>query len=325
MSSHQPLRDNKTCQNCGNTVEFRFCSNCGQENTDSRQTFGHLIRHFFEDITHYEGKFWKTLKYLLFKPSFLTKEYLSGKRMKYVPPVRLYIFISFITFFLPYIIPGFSGIDKEKIIQNERMLRDSVISTTFHFTNNDNGLSLSIPNNIRTKAQVDSLLAEGLNGYDKYDAWFDYRFVKMQKYTPTELGDRFKESFGKSFPKALFIYMPLFALVLSLFHRNKKWFYFDHAIFTIHYFSFLLLVFTFYQLFISTQYIAPDFLEPFFLIVIFTLLLSYPVYFIIGHKKMYEEGWIKSTIKSLFIYTINLFLFAVVMACLTFWAVMSIH
>lgn len=47
-------------------------------------------------------------------------------------------------------------------------------------------------------------------------------------------------TFFHSLPKALFLYLPLFALTLWLFHSKKKFWYFDHGVFTLHYFSFLL-------------------------------------------------------------------------------------
>ena len=100
------VRADKTCLNCNYVVENRFCGNCGQENIDTRKTFHHLFIHFFEDLTHYENSFWKTIRNLLFKPASLSKEYLSGKRMSYLAPVRLYIFISFVTFFLIAVIPS---------------------------------------------------------------------------------------------------------------------------------------------------------------------------------------------------------------------------
>ncbi|MBC8644939.1 DUF3667 domain-containing protein [Flavobacterium lindanitolerans] len=103
---HQKLRENKTCLNCNYVVENKFCPNCGQENTETRQSFHYLFTHFIEDLTHYDGSFWKTIKGLLFKPGYLTKTYLEGKRKKFVPPVKLYIFISFVTFFLPTLLPA---------------------------------------------------------------------------------------------------------------------------------------------------------------------------------------------------------------------------
>jgi hypothetical protein len=59
---------------------------------------GHLVNHFFSDITHYDSKFFVTIRDLLFKPGFLTKEYLAGRRMSYLNPVRMYVFISAIFF-----------------------------------------------------------------------------------------------------------------------------------------------------------------------------------------------------------------------------------
>jgi hypothetical protein len=103
--SKRKLRLDKTCLNCNYVVEKKFCPNCGQENTETRKTFHHLFVHFFEDLTHYENSFWKTIKNLMFKPGALTKEYLSGKRLSYLAPIRLYIFVSFITFFLIAILP----------------------------------------------------------------------------------------------------------------------------------------------------------------------------------------------------------------------------
>lgn len=103
--SKSTIRKDKTCLNCRHVVDQKFCPNCGQENTDTRKTFHHLFIHFFEDLTHYENAFWKTIRNLLFRPAALTKEYLSGKRLSYLAPVRLYIFISFVTFLLITLFP----------------------------------------------------------------------------------------------------------------------------------------------------------------------------------------------------------------------------
>jgi hypothetical protein len=327
MSSHQKLRNDTTCLNCGSEVEGRFCGNCGQENSESRQTFGHLIQHFFEDITHYEGKFWKTMKYLLFKPAFLTKEYLKGKRMSYVPPVRLYIFISFVTFFLPYILPDYQASNEHPSSIEQEENRDSILTSSFHFSNDTEGFKLVIPNIYKTKAEIDSaLIMKTSSTYDEFDAWFDYRFVKMQKYTPLELGDKFKESFSKSLPKALFVYMPLFALVLALFQRKKRWFYFDHALFTIHYFSFLLLFLSLLNVLNLSRFLMPTFaIETYDKISFLMILIVFPGYLFLAFKHFYEESWKSSVLKFLGVTILNLILFTLVLAALVFWAVMSIN
>src|SRR5690606_19033108 len=90
----------KTCLNCGHRVEEQYCPNCGQENIEVKQPFHYLFANFFENFTSYDSQFWKTIGNLLFSPGTLTKEYIQGKRKQYVPPAKLYIFISFLTFFI---------------------------------------------------------------------------------------------------------------------------------------------------------------------------------------------------------------------------------
>jgi hypothetical protein len=94
----QHLRHDKTCLNCGTIVQERSCSHCGQENKEPKETFGHLMSHFFEDLTHYDSKFLTTIKDLVFKPGFLTRQYNAGKRVAYLNPIRMYFFISALFF-----------------------------------------------------------------------------------------------------------------------------------------------------------------------------------------------------------------------------------
>ena len=100
--SHGEERKEKNCLNCNARVFGRYCHVCGQENIEPRETAWHLVVHFFNDITHFEGKFSKAIRYLLFRPGFLPAEYARGRRMSYMNPVRMYVFTSaffFIIFF----------------------------------------------------------------------------------------------------------------------------------------------------------------------------------------------------------------------------------
>lgn len=86
--------------NCNAQLHGRYCHVCGQENVEPKQTFWHLVTHFIYDITHFDGKFFNTLKYLLLKPGFLSHEYLRGKRASYLDPIRMYVFTSAIFFII---------------------------------------------------------------------------------------------------------------------------------------------------------------------------------------------------------------------------------
>jgi len=98
--SHLKERKEKNCLNCQATLYGRYCHVCGQENLEPKETVWHLVSHFFNDITHFDGKFFSTVKYLLRKPGFLSKEYAAGRRASYLNPVRMYVFTSAIFFLI---------------------------------------------------------------------------------------------------------------------------------------------------------------------------------------------------------------------------------
>ncbi|HTE25377.1 DUF3667 domain-containing protein [Flavitalea sp.] len=100
--SHSKERAEKNCLNCGETVQGRYCQVCGQENTEPKESLWGLVSHFFQDITHFDGKFFSTGKLLFTKPGFLPKEYLSGRRARYLHPIRMYVFTSALFFLIFY-------------------------------------------------------------------------------------------------------------------------------------------------------------------------------------------------------------------------------
>lgn len=351
--SRSPLRKDKTCLNCNYVVENRFCPNCGQENTDTRKTFHHLFIHFFEDLTHYENAFWKTIKNLILKPASLTKEYLSGRRLSYLAPVRLYIFISFITFFIIAIFPTNeddlvnmdqnttvqktdkngkkfdSLVSKKRIKLSEYLTAEEGTQKKEHLTNaqqNEGFLNLGYKN----VKELDSIQKYGLAG-DKLNS-FEYSITKKsllikEKYSKSEMMEKFLEEAQHNIPKALFIYMPLFALVLWLFHGKKRWFYFDHGIFTLHYFSFLLLwillIFFFKKImdcfvgnpitnFITTLGEGAAYIWMFY-------------YFFPAHHRFYGETRTISFFKSIAMFCINVILMSILLLLFVVYTFINIH
>src|SRR5690606_9953155 len=98
--SHRPERKEKDCLNCGTIVHGKYCHVCGQENTEPKESFWGMVSHFFNDITHFDGKFFTTLRVLLTRPGFLSAEYMRGRRMSYLNPVRMYVFTSALFFLI---------------------------------------------------------------------------------------------------------------------------------------------------------------------------------------------------------------------------------
>jgi hypothetical protein len=121
--SHFKERKEKNCLNCNALVAGRYCQVCGQENIEPKESFWHMVTHFINDITHFDGKFFTTTKLLLLKPGFLPREYLRGKRASYLHPIRMYIFTSAFFFLIFFSFSG--GViteDKEVSEKNEQLI-----------------------------------------------------------------------------------------------------------------------------------------------------------------------------------------------------------
>ena len=95
-------RKSDTCLNCRFSLrpEDNYCPNCGQENNTNKIPVKHLLFEVFEDFFHFDAKIWNTIKASFSKPGRITLDYLEGKRARYIPPVKFYVFVSFIFFLL---------------------------------------------------------------------------------------------------------------------------------------------------------------------------------------------------------------------------------
>jgi hypothetical protein len=86
------------CRNCDAPLGGKFCASCGQA-AELPRTMRHVFHEFLHGLLHFDGKAWKTLPMLVFRPGRLTRDYVHGKRARYVPPLALFLFAIFMTFF----------------------------------------------------------------------------------------------------------------------------------------------------------------------------------------------------------------------------------
>ena len=108
-----PVTEIKECENCHQPLNGLFCANCGQEADSKLKYFWVVIMHLLDDIFSFDSRASRTFWPLVVRPAFITNEYFAGRRVHYVPPIRLYLFIS-IVFFLT--LKFFVGGDNNKII-----------------------------------------------------------------------------------------------------------------------------------------------------------------------------------------------------------------
>mgnify|MGYP000873931307 FL=1 len=95
---------NKKCKNCDYPLNGEYCSNCGQRNIELLE-FKKLIKDFLDHHLDLDSRLFITLKYLATKPGYLTNEYWSGRRTRYIPPFKIYLLTSFLYFFTYSVIP----------------------------------------------------------------------------------------------------------------------------------------------------------------------------------------------------------------------------
>lgn len=282
MKKH--YRHENDCLNCGTTLEGKFCHNCGQENLQIRENFGHMMNHAISDYFHFDHQFFHTLKPLLLEPGKLTNEYMAGKRVQYLHPIKMYIFISIVYFLLLFQ----SAQEKTTTANVTRTPAnvEHVLDSTKKVIEKNPKLSAAqkktIENAIGQHKKVTRLGVVTITDTDDDDkkgkqGWFHastddttyQQYVASQKKLPEDERDGFfqrqwnkkaltyhekygsmaseviMDEFKHNIPKMMFLLLPLFALILKIaFWKNKKY-YVEHLIYSFHFHCFLFLFLTF--------------------------------------------------------------------------------
>ena len=93
--------ESSKCANCETKLvsQSTYCHHCGQR-SDNEKSLSAFITHFLNDYFTFDSKILKSIGPLVAKPGYLTKEYLAGRRVSYIPPLRLFIFTSIIFFLM---------------------------------------------------------------------------------------------------------------------------------------------------------------------------------------------------------------------------------
>lgn len=86
------------CSDCGAPVEGNFCAHCGQP-THVHRTLLHLVEEVLHGVVHFDGRIWRTLPLLMLNPGRLTREWIEGRRTRYVSPLAIFLFTVFVMFF----------------------------------------------------------------------------------------------------------------------------------------------------------------------------------------------------------------------------------
>lgn len=267
--SHNKLRHEKNCLNCGQTVEERYCSNCGQENLQIQDSALHLILHYIQDLFHYDGKVWHTLKNLIIKPGLVAGEYMEGKRMRNLEPVRFYVFASTVFFLILFFVvntdewnkntpPEFNftkriyNLNQEKKFLNGHSDTLYINLLTQHLREKQDSIEKLDPDSNHNSVELD--LSTPIFSDTAQGGWLGKMIEKRAEHRRKEMEEKhsgdvvsaatdfFNEVFHK-LPLLLFLSMPFFALYLKvLYIGSTRKRYVEHFIFSIYHYSFFFMI-----------------------------------------------------------------------------------
>jgi hypothetical protein len=218
------------CPNCGHELraEDQFCSRCGQRNHDLHLPLKHLFQEVFEDLFHFEHRSLQTLRRLVFSPGTLTKEFLAGRRTRFVAPIRFYVFISVLFFFVLSLPSPHEAGGPE---QSETKLNISFFQQDAIESSKLLGVQPS---------QADSILTLHHKELTMWNRYVVRQLIKLEN----EGRERFNHMLLKSLSYMMFVLMPLFAAAVFLFYRKQAQHYISTLIFSVHYHTFIFFLFT---------------------------------------------------------------------------------
>jgi hypothetical protein len=213
-----PAAEPRACLNCGETLLGPYCWNCGQEDLDLHRPLRQLAREATGDLLNLDTRLLRTLGPLFFRPGFLIREYLTGRRVPYVPPLKMFLLATLIFFGLVALLP------RAKVVVFRSADQEAAPPSA---SGQEGGLryGFRLPPPTENPTWIDRRLDEAAN-------------------RAVENPDAFGEAVLANMPRAFFVLLPLFALLLKLFYRRQDHYYLDHLIFALYYHAFAFVLLT---------------------------------------------------------------------------------
>ena len=246
MSDHPRPPAHTHCENCGTPLSGPYCPHCGQRDLDLHRSLRHLGHEVLESFLHFDAKWFRGLVDLLFRPGFLTTEYIAGRRTRHIPPFRLYLFTSLVYFFI-----AFTFAPKPPPLF--RADPPSAAATKVGAVAAD-AAAAPVPKKSRESAAPGA----AKSGFDvarakpgsapgavrfSFDGKEDGPGLRLlnERLGTEEARGHFSEALLHRAPQIIFVCLPIFALLSSWFFRRPGLYFFAHLVFSLHLHTFFYL------------------------------------------------------------------------------------
>jgi hypothetical protein len=302
------------CANCGEPLIGPYCAICGQERDTHRRSVRDLVGALFEELASFDSRILRTMRALLVQPGELPLAFHEGRTRRYVPALRLYLFVSLL-FFLFLSVTGIALLQFQLVAASEKIVVHD--GKTYAITQDDEE---PIP--------VPAYLNDGKQHYSiSTQAFFLSRVGTVPVHLPADarerlqrkLADRMKRTGRNSWvgrdlmatfnrlasdpaamnaplttwiPRALFLLLPAYALVLAAFYwrQRRRFIFVDHLIFSLnlHSFAFVALI----TAAVAAQIMSAGYVG-------WLLLIAIGVYLLLAVHRFYRQSWTMSIVKFL--------------------------
>ena len=290
MSKNSVISKPANCANCNHTLsdEDKYCPICGQKALPEHLTFKYFIHEFLNNYFSFDSKFFNTVKYLILKPSFLSCEFIKGRRVGYINPIQLFVFSSFLYF----LVNSFMFLKEQ---QNDYDL--------VNFTNGDQNIlidSIDIE-------QADTLyiVKEGEKSDTINNSYLGEFLKKGQDFNSLDRESQ-NEKVSRVISYSVFLLMPIFALYLGWFFKKKKKHYLENIIFSLHFHAFYFIAGVLLLLFDKVLTGDVDTL------ILYLLVFAY---LIISLRKFYNFSWLSTCFRFLGLILVYSITVSIILVC----------
>jgi len=313
--AQKKLAGSSNCLNCGTELKGPFCYYCGQP------------RDLMEDLLDLDSRFMRTIKPLLFKPGRLTRDYMNGRRFRYAPPMRLYIFSSIVFFLLAAFLSS-DAIRIQGVENNEGIIHFSTESTGGELEELGEVLS-KLPLDEQKQKEIAEIIAEEPSEESDEpmfassdisfndDPWDRETNPVDIRWLPDWINDRINDEIEGSpqkaqqindnpnlivdkvfdiLPATMFVLLPVVALIFKFWYLFAKRYYVEHLIFSLHNHSFIFvsLIVILLANVANSYWSAHEYTAAAtgagWLITIISIWI--PLYLLISLRVVYQQGWL---------------------------------
>ena len=239
------------CANCGAALTGIYCSACGQHVRQHVPSLVEFLGEAAEVFTHADSRLWRTFEPLLFRPGFLTQQFLQGRRASYLPPFRLYIVISLLFFLVVSLTEQVSTHTAISSIAAREAGSEAVADIQREFDESTNPEDrarlrgqLQRLNTLNDKLAptAEAASCSELIHVASVSSWLQRGLVAACERTKADHGKELKRNLIHNLGRAMFFFLPLLAVLMKLIYLRQKRYYVEHLLLLVHNHAFVFLI-----------------------------------------------------------------------------------